>query len=205
MARMMGTQQELDLLTSLLFTVTNEVQYKERVSKLHEMTTVHRQALDAAVKAKGEAEAAVRNADTTTAERTQKAAAAEAKATAASVDLNSKKADYEAKMIRANTELMLNRTAHANQVEFQTAQIESLKYEHQEAVNLHESAVAAHRQKVTETTAAHAKKDQELKNWENRLTSQSSVLNEREKKLLAAEADLAARAKKVRDLFTSAA
>lgn len=205
MARMMGTQQELDLLTSLLFTVTNEAQYKERVSKLHEMTTVHRQALDAAVKAKGEAEAAVRNADTTTAERSQTAAAIEARASAELKKLAEAKTAYEAKVAQAEGEIKAARSAHADRVATDKAKLQADVDAHRKAAIAHAQAAIAHAQAVGAVEDAHAKKDQELKNWENRLTSQSSVLNEREKKLLAAEADLAARAKKVRDLFTSAA
>src|SRR5882672_5766839 len=137
MARMMGTQQELDLLTSLLFTVTNEAQYKERVVKLHEMTTVHRAALDAAVKAKGEAEAAVHNADTVMAERSQTALAAEAKAKAALAELNGARAAHEAKVNRDTDALDKMLRDHSSKVLAETAKLRIDREAHQQAVANH--------------------------------------------------------------------
>lgn len=205
MARMMGTQQELDLLTSLLFTVTNEAQYKERVVKLHEMTTVHRQALDAAVKAKGEAEAAVRNADAVTADRTQKAAEAEVKATAALRELETSKAAYETRVKSANDEIQAARAAHADRVASDKSKLQADTEAHRKAVTEHAKAAIAHAQAVRAVEEAHDKKEQAFKGWEKRLNVTFASITEREGKLAAAEADLAARAKKVRDLFTSAA
>lgn len=199
-ARMMGTHQELDLLTSLLFTVTNEAQYKERIAKLHEQTTAHRQALDAAVKAKGEAEVAVRGADATMAERSQQAVAAETKAKAALDDLASQRAQYEAgvrtaadEMEAARAKLASDRAVHSTAVTVQTKELQDAKVQHTQAVEHHKALVAQIKQE-------HLKKENEFSARESRLKTQEALFKEREAKIAIAEADLTQRIAKMRSL-----
>lgn len=200
MARMMGTQQELDLLTSLLFTVTNEAQYKERVTKLHEMTVVHRAALDAAVKAKGEAEAAVRNADATMADRSQQALAAESKAKDAMSALESSKAAFDTRIKRANDDLSAARTAHAAKVAQETTQLHTAQAVHAELVRNHLTEADQHRQQVASATQDLLKREQGIASREAYLSRQEALHKEREDKIATAEADLTQRVNKMRSL-----